>query len=163
LTKLGCGQGCCTSTPTCVANVFGIIGCREIMSSFLINHFNLSFTKGQLLNSCPICWRYANDDGISTVECMFGIGIFHWTNGVFNYSHNKYIWPTILIKWLYLLDNVLFTSRSTINQPIFKIKHEVFKLNFLTIWTNISSFTCILGRTICLEGFLITLCISNKS
>jgi hypothetical protein len=31
---------------------------------------------------------------------------------------------------------------STIYQQIFKIKHEVFKLNFLIIWTNISSFTC---------------------
>ncbi len=81
LIKLGCGQGCCTSTPTCVANVFGIVGCREIMSYFLINRFNLSFTRGQFLRSCPICWRYANDNVTSMVECMFGTNILHWTNG----------------------------------------------------------------------------------
>jgi len=92
LTKLGCRQGCCTSTPTCVANVFGIVGCREIMSSFLINHFNLSFTKRQLLNSCPICWRHANDDGISTVECMFGTGINGCSNFPITSTFDQRFW-----------------------------------------------------------------------
>jgi hypothetical protein len=47
------GQICCTSTPTCVISVFGTTCYIEVLSSSLINLFNLSSTKGQFLNSCP--------------------------------------------------------------------------------------------------------------
>jgi hypothetical protein len=60
VTKPNCGQICCTSTPTCVVGGLNIIGYKEIMSSSFINHFNLSSTKGQSLNSCPTCWQYAH-------------------------------------------------------------------------------------------------------
>jgi hypothetical protein len=53
ITKLGCGWICYTCTPTCVIGVFGIASYREVISSFFINCFSLSFTKGQFLNSCP--------------------------------------------------------------------------------------------------------------
>jgi hypothetical protein len=46
VTKLGCDQICCTCTPIGIISVLVAIGSREVLSSFLINHFNLSSTKG---------------------------------------------------------------------------------------------------------------------
>jgi hypothetical protein len=48
---------CDTSTPTYIASVFILIGGREVISSSLINYFNLSSTKGQFLNSCLTWWQ----------------------------------------------------------------------------------------------------------
>jgi len=79
LTKPGCGQSCCIGTPTCVDNVFGTIGCKEVVSSSFINNFSLSSTKGQSLKSCATCWQYAHNDAISTTGCMLGTSRLHWT------------------------------------------------------------------------------------
>jgi len=76
LTKPDCGQGCCIGTPTCVAGVHSTIKCREIMSIYFIDCFNLSSTKGQFLrSSCPTYWQYAHD---STIGCMLGTTILCW-------------------------------------------------------------------------------------
>jgi hypothetical protein len=81
LTKPGCGQGCCIGTPTCIASVHSTIRCREIMSTYFIDCFNLSSTKGQFLrSSCPTYWQYAHDNAISTIGCMLGTTILHWMN-----------------------------------------------------------------------------------
>jgi len=55
VTKFGCGRICYIGTPTCVVGMFGTTCCREVLSFFLINLFNLSSTKGQFLNSCLAC------------------------------------------------------------------------------------------------------------
>jgi hypothetical protein len=81
VTKPGCGRICCTCTPTCVINVFNTIDYREVLSSSLINCFNLSSTKGKFLNSCPRCWQYAHAYVISIVGCAFVISIFCQTCG----------------------------------------------------------------------------------
>jgi hypothetical protein len=36
LTKPNCGRNCCIGTPTCVASVLSIIGCKEVMNPYLI-------------------------------------------------------------------------------------------------------------------------------
>jgi hypothetical protein len=41
---------------TYVVGVFSIVGGKEVMSFLFINHFILSSTNGQFLNSGPICW-----------------------------------------------------------------------------------------------------------
>jgi hypothetical protein len=46
VTKLGCGQICCTCTPICVVGVFSTTSYKKVISFFLINFFNLSSTKG---------------------------------------------------------------------------------------------------------------------
>ncbi len=46
VTKFGCGQICCTSTPTCAIGAFGTTNCKEFMSYSFINLFSLSSTKG---------------------------------------------------------------------------------------------------------------------
>ncbi len=59
LTGVGCiakfnyGWICDSSTPTCIAGVLIAASGKEVLSFFFINHFNLSSTKGQFLNSCP--------------------------------------------------------------------------------------------------------------
>ncbi len=47
VTKFGCIWVCYTGTPTYVASVLSTTSCREVLSSFLINFFNLSSTQGQ--------------------------------------------------------------------------------------------------------------------
>ncbi len=60
---------------------FVVVGGREVMSSFFINNFNLSSTKGQYLNSFSTCWQYAHVYAISTLGCGVVIDIFHWIGG----------------------------------------------------------------------------------
>jgi hypothetical protein len=43
--KPNCDWICGTSTPSYIDGVFIAVGGREVLSSFLINHFNLSFAK----------------------------------------------------------------------------------------------------------------------
>jgi hypothetical protein len=57
--KPGCDWICGMGTPTCITNVLIVEGVKEVLNYSLINHFNLSSTKGQFLNSCPTCWQYA--------------------------------------------------------------------------------------------------------
>jgi hypothetical protein len=61
--------------------VFDTTSCREVLSSFLINCFSLSSTKGQFLNSCPTYWQYAHINVISKIGNAFITGIFQWTCG----------------------------------------------------------------------------------
>ncbi len=81
VTKLSCGQICCTYTPTCVPRVFNTTCCREVISSSLINLFNLSSIKGQFLNSCLTYWQYVHANATSTMGWVVVIGIFCWTSG----------------------------------------------------------------------------------
>jgi hypothetical protein len=81
VTKPGCDQICCTCTPTSIINVLVAADDRKVLSFSLINHFNLSSTKGQFLNSCPTCWQYAQVNAISIVGYGFVIGMRHWTSG----------------------------------------------------------------------------------
>ncbi len=102
--KLDCGWSCCIGTPTCVIGVLGITGYKKVMNYSLINHFNLSSTKGQSLNSCPTCWQYV-------CSCSFNNGFnvyIQYTSlnrWLCNDSHNKYTRPNNLVKRLCLLDN----------------------------------------------------------
>ncbi len=77
VTKLNCGQICCTCTPTCVGSVPHVV---EKFSS-IINIFNLSSIKGQFLNSCPICSQYVHVNASSTMGWVVVNGIFCWTSG----------------------------------------------------------------------------------
>jgi hypothetical protein len=46
VTKPNCDQICGMNTPSYIVGVFIVAGGKEVLSSFLINHFNLSSTKG---------------------------------------------------------------------------------------------------------------------
>jgi hypothetical protein len=81
VTKPGCGQICCTCTPTGIIRMFVVADGRSFLNFSLINHFNLSFTKGQFLNSCPTCWQYAHVNAISIVGYGFIIDMHHWIGG----------------------------------------------------------------------------------
>ncbi len=55
VTKPGCGQICCTSTPMChVIGVFGTRSYREVISSSLINLFNLSSRDNFWIHVQPV-------------------------------------------------------------------------------------------------------------
>jgi hypothetical protein len=75
ITKPSCGQICYTCTMTCVVNVLNTIGYREVLSSFFVNRFSISSTKGQSLNSCPTCWQYAHVDVLGSIIIPIGLKV----------------------------------------------------------------------------------------
>jgi hypothetical protein len=81
MTKLDYGRIYYIGTPPYVIGVPDTIGCREVMSSSLINCLSLSSTKGRFLNSSPTCWQYAHANAISTIGWAFVIDILCWTSG----------------------------------------------------------------------------------
>jgi hypothetical protein len=60
ITKPDCDQICDMGTPTCIVGVLVVVGGRKVPSYSFINHFDLSSTKGQILNLCSTYWQYAH-------------------------------------------------------------------------------------------------------
>jgi hypothetical protein len=71
VTKPNCDQICGMGTPTYITSLFVVVVGREVLNSFLINHFNLSSTKEWILNSCPTYWQYA-----CISKCNFNNGVW---------------------------------------------------------------------------------------